>query len=115
MITVLTISARRRRESDTGRTNSRNIKKQLKRHTSLVGFVLTLGNPYSQEGITADPKKTIIVGRLNYDTTEEKLKEEFSLYGDIKMVRLIKDKSGHSRGYAFIEFYHKRDFLCSFC
>lgn len=73
---------------------------------------LQSGNPFTQEGVTSDPKKTIIVGRLNYDTTEEKLKEEFSIYGDIKMVRLVKDKQGHSRGYAFIEFFQKRDFLC---
>lgn len=74
--------------------------------------LLTLGQPFTQEGVTEDPRKTIVVGRLNYDTTEEKLKNEFSIYGDIKMVRLIRDQKGNSRGYAFIEFESRRDFLC---
>jgi U1 small nuclear ribonucleoprotein len=43
-----------------------------------------------------------LVARLNYKTTEEKLKFEFEKYGLIKNVRIIKDEKGESRGYGFV-------------
>lgn len=55
--------------------------------------------------------KTIIVARLNYETDEEKLKREFEIFGPIKRIKLIRDLEGKSRGYAFVEFVHKNDFL----
>lgn len=38
---------------------------------------------------TKDPFKTIFVGRINYDTSESKLKREFETFGPIKKVRLM--------------------------
>ena len=38
--------------------------------------------------VTSDPYKTILAAKLNYTTTEEKLKDEFSSYGEVKMVRI---------------------------
>lgn len=53
------------------------------------------------------------MGRLNYKTTEEKLKEAFGRYGSIKSVRIVKDLEGNSRGYGFVEFKSKSEFKCT--
>merc|ERR1712129_208128 len=37
------------------------------------------------------------------------LKREFEVFGSIKRVRMIYDQKGKPRGYAFVEFEHKRD------
>jgi U1 small nuclear ribonucleoprotein len=54
--------------------------------------------------INSDPRKTIFIGRLSYETNESTIKKYFENYGDIRRVRLIKNKEGKSRGYAFVEF-----------
>ncbi|KAG8456033.1 hypothetical protein GDO86_002008 [Hymenochirus boettgeri] len=57
------------------------------------------------KGVTGDPQLTLFVSRLSQQTTEEKLKEVFSRYGDIKRLRLVRDFiTGFSKGYAFIEY-----------
>ncbi|MDP1808664.1 MAG: RNA-binding protein [Actinomycetota bacterium] len=48
--------------------------------------------------------KTLYVGNLSYDTTEEDLRELLGPYGAVESIRLISDKySGRSRGFAFVE------------
>jgi RNA recognition motif-containing protein len=42
--------------------------------------------------------KTLYVGNLTYDTTEEELQELFSQYGPVDQVRLIS-----SKGFAFVD------------
>lgn len=50
-------------------------------------------------------EQKIYVGNLNYNTTEESLKEEFSAFGEVESVVIIKDKfSGKSKGYGFVGF-----------
>lgn len=44
------------------------------------------------------------MARLSYNTTEEKLKQEFQDYGPVKSVAIAKTEDGKSRGYAFVEF-----------
>eukprot|EP00079_Xenopus_tropicalis_P020926 XP_012812134.1 PREDICTED: U11/U12 small nuclear ribonucleoprotein 35 kDa protein isoform X1 [Xenopus tropicalis] len=57
------------------------------------------------KGVIGDPHLTLYVARLSQQTTEEKLKEVFSRYGDIKRIRLVRDFiTGFSKGYAFIEY-----------
>ncbi|XP_028906640.1 U11/U12 small nuclear ribonucleoprotein 35 kDa protein isoform X2 [Ornithorhynchus anatinus] len=64
------------------------------------------------KGVTGDPHLTLFVGRLNLQTTEEKLKETFSRYGDIRKLRLVRDLvTGFSKGYAFIEYKEERSLL----
>uniref|UniRef100_A0A182N7K6 U1 small nuclear ribonucleoprotein 70 kDa n=1 Tax=Anopheles dirus TaxID=7168 RepID=A0A182N7K6_9DIPT len=59
---------------------------------------------------TEDPFKTLFVARINYDTSESKLRREFEIYGNIKKIIMINDKeTGKPRGYAFIEYEHERD------
>eukprot|EP01071_Lankesteria_metandrocarpae_P002778 Lankesteria_metandrocarpae@DN2547_c0_g1_i1.p1 len=66
-------------------------------------------DPHRDGGVTRDPFSTLFVGRISYETTEKKLRKEFEVYGQTRKVRLIKDKNGKPRGYAFIEFEHERD------
>ena len=48
--------------------------------------------------------KKLYVGGLNYDTTEDGLKEAFSQAGSVESAIIIKDKmSGRSKGFGFVE------------
>ncbi|KAM7516264.1 hypothetical protein LguiA_005847 [Lonicera macranthoides] len=67
-------------------------------------------DPNKDPNVSGDPYKTLFVARLNYETTESRIKREFETYGPIKRVRLIADKeTSKPRGYAFIEYMHTRD------
>lgn len=57
--------------------------------------------------------KTLFVARLSYTAREKHIKREFEAYGPVKRVKIIKDshKDNKPRGYAFIEYEHKRDFI----
>ncbi len=87
-------------------------KERVKEEYQKCRSVSNKGSPFEQEGMTEDPKRTIIVYRLSFSTTEEKLKKEFDKYGRIKKVRIVKDLESKSRGYGFIEFEKKSEFLC---
>jgi RNA recognition motif-containing protein len=46
----------------------------------------------------------IFVGNLAKDVTDEDLNKEFSLYGNVKSVKIIRDLfSGESKGFGFVE------------
>jgi len=46
----------------------------------------------------------IYVGNLSYEATEEELRQEFMIFGEVSSVNIIKDKySGRSKGFGFIE------------
>lgn len=73
------------------------------------------GNPFSDlHQKTENPKNTILVARIPFETDEEELKKEFDIYGKIKSLRIIRDQEGKHKGYGFIEFENHKDFLCSF-
>lgn len=65
--------------------------------------------PAANPKATSDPYKTIFVARINYETSESKLRREFEKYGKIKKIVMVHDKNGKPRGYAFIEYEHKSD------
>ncbi|XP_052801165.1 U1 small nuclear ribonucleoprotein 70 kDa-like [Mya arenaria] len=72
---------------------------------------LALWDPHAANPST-DPYKTLFVARINYDTSESKIRREFEVYGPIRKIKLASDKiseSGKPRGYAFIEYEHERD------
>ncbi|KAF5768804.1 putative RNA recognition motif domain, nucleotide-binding alpha-beta plait domain superfamily [Helianthus annuus] len=52
----------------------------------------------------------IIVRNLSYTTSESFLKEEFSNFGQIAEVKLVKDqRSNKSKGYAFVQYTNQDD------
>ncbi|XP_028277447.1 U11/U12 small nuclear ribonucleoprotein 35 kDa protein [Parambassis ranga] len=61
------------------------------------------------KGVVGDPLLTLYVARLNPQTTEDKLHQVFSKYGDIQRLRLVRDiVTGFSKCYAFIEYKEER-------
>jgi len=48
--------------------------------------------------------KTIYVGNINYQATEEDLRPVFSEYGEVISVKIINDReTGRSKGFGFVE------------
>lgn len=47
---------------------------------------------------TAAPNKTLYIGNLYYEITEEQLKKVFSRFGEVQNVKIIYDNRGLSRG-----------------
>jgi len=48
--------------------------------------------------------KTIYVGNINYQATEEDLKPVFAEYGEVISVKIINDReTGRSKGFGFVE------------
>ncbi|CAF3875739.1 unnamed protein product [Adineta steineri] len=71
---------------------------------------VTLWDPNTNDKATTDPYKTLFIARLNYDTSESKLRREFEVYGKIKSINLVHDvQTGKPRGYAFIEYEKEAD------
>ncbi|CAH9067339.1 unnamed protein product [Cuscuta europaea] len=72
-------------------------------------------DPNNDSNATGDPYKTLFVARLNYETTESRIKREFEAYGPIKRIRLVTDNTNNKpRGYAFIEYVHTRDMKAAY-
>ncbi|ORX46785.1 RNA-binding domain-containing protein [Hesseltinella vesiculosa] len=70
--------------------------------------------PDKNEQATGDPFHTLFVFNLSYEVDEEELKREFDEYGVVKTVRLIRNESGKSRGYAFIEYEREKDMRAAY-
>ena len=52
----------------------------------------------------------IYVGNLSYDVTEEELRQEFLVYGDVTSVSILTDKfSGRPKGFGFVEMASKSE------
>jgi len=54
----------------------------------------------------------IYVGNLDLQTTEDELRREFSVFGEVSSVIMMNDAhigSGQSRGYAYVEMISKTD------
>ena len=48
--------------------------------------------------------KTIYVGNINYQATEDDLRPVFSEYGEVISVKIINDReTGRSKGFGFVE------------
>ena len=58
---------------------------------------------------TENAMKTLFVGRLSFEATETDIRKEFERYGSVRTVKLVVDKKGKPRGYAFVEFEHSQD------
>jgi U1 small nuclear ribonucleoprotein len=76
---------------------------------------IALWDPQSNPEGTTDPFRTLFVSRINFYTSESKLRREFESYGPIKQIKLINDqKTGKPRGYCFIEFEQEKDMHCKY-
>jgi U1 small nuclear ribonucleoprotein len=82
--------------------------------------------PQEDGQAVGDPYKTLFISRLvcfsstciiaradqypqHKNATENDLRREFEMYGTIERVRIVKDKKGRSRGYAFVVYERERD------
>ena len=67
-------------------------------------------SPYQDIG-SADPQptkecalKSIYVGNISFQTTEQDLDAAFSAFGQVDKVQIVKDRdTGQARGFAFVE------------
>lgn len=76
---------------------------------------IALWDPQSNPEGTTDPFRTLFVSRINFYTSESKLKREFETYGPIKQIKIVSDqKTGKPRGYCFIEFEQEKDMHCKY-
>ncbi|EIM90851.1 uncharacterized protein STEHIDRAFT_118087 [Stereum hirsutum FP-91666 SS1] len=65
--------------------------------------------PAEDAEAVGDPYKTLFIARLHKTATETDIRREFETYGTIERVRIVKDKKGRSRGYAFVVYERERD------
>lgn len=66
-------------------------------------------DPKEDEEVLGDPYKTLFVGRLPFKVDEADLRREFDRYGPLERVRIVRNKDGKSRGYAFLIFEREKD------
>src|SRR4030095_13527324 len=58
----------------------------------------------------ASPVKNIFVGNLNFNTSEEDLRQLFEAYGQVDRVSIMTDRdTGRSRGFGFVEMTNAED------
>jgi RNA recognition motif-containing protein len=54
--------------------------------------------------------KNIFVGNLNFNTTEDELRQLFAAYGNVDRVSIMTDRdTGRSRGFGFVEMSSSED------
>ena len=96
---------------------ARKIQRQIEKDGAIVAHKERIRDqakhfhPKAYSDVTCSPYSTLFVGRLSFDTTERTLKRELEEFGPINAVKLVYDKQGESRGYAFIEFEREKDML----
>ncbi len=88
---------------------ARNITEKAVEHEIEVEEGKSVYQPSSNPSATSDPYRTLFIGRLSYDTTERTLRHVFEEWGRVKDVKLVRDKDGKSKGYAFLEYENERD------
>ncbi|KAL7721635.1 U1 small nuclear ribonucleoprotein 70 kDa [Entamoeba marina] len=66
-------------------------------------------DPIHNVKATDNPNRTVFVGSLPKDISQTTLERLFTEYGEVKNVVLVKDEDNKLRGYAFIEYAHRRE------
>ncbi|OAY68706.1 U1 small nuclear ribonucleoprotein 70 kDa, partial [Ananas comosus] len=61
---------------------------RLEKGAAKAAEELTKYDPQNDPNVTGDPYKTLFVARLNYETSEHRIKREFEAYGPIKRVSI---------------------------
>ena len=77
---------RQKKERTTRERKERNEAK-LKEH-------MKTWDPNANTKATSEPLNTLFVARLNYESTEQKLRREFETYGPVKNIKMITDLQG---------------------
>jgi len=76
---------------------------------------IAMWDPNTTGAVTEDPFKTLFIARINFYTSESKLRREFEHYGVVKNIRIVTNvKNGKPRGYAFIEYESEKDMHSSY-
>ena len=88
---------------------ARLIQERLEQHKSAQQELIRKYDPHNQISATVNPYATLFIGRLSYETTEQKLRKEFETFGAIKVVSVVTDHNKKPRGYAFMEFEREAD------
>ncbi|KAF8953705.1 hypothetical protein BDZ97DRAFT_1678990 [Flammula alnicola] len=70
--------------------------------------------PADDPEAVGDPYKTLFISRLHKAATETDLRREFEGFGTIERVRIVRDKKGRSRGYAFVVYERERDMKAAY-
>jgi len=71
---------------------------------------IAMWDPNAIRNATEDPFKTLFLARVNFYSSESKLRREFESYGNVKSIRIIHNvKNGKPRGYAFIEYETEKE------
>ncbi|KAG8908329.1 hypothetical protein FRB99_007255 [Tulasnella sp. 403] len=65
--------------------------------------------PNDDSQAVGDPYKTLFISKLSKSVTELDVRREFEVFGAIERIRIVKDKKGRSRGYAFIVYEREKD------
>ncbi|KAL1208645.1 U1 small nuclear ribonucleoprotein 70 kDa [Cardamine amara subsp. amara] len=86
-------------------------KSRLEKGVAKAEEELKTFDPNNDPNASGDPYKTLFVARLNYETSESKIKREFEAYGPIKQVCISEvSLTGSVRSYEMACFYF---FLCN--
>ncbi|KAL5526034.1 hypothetical protein ACEPAG_7372 [Sanghuangporus baumii] len=73
-----------------------------------------LYKPSEDPQAVGDPYKTLFVARLSKQAKEADLRRVFDAYGVIERIRIVRDKRGKNRGYAFIVYERERDMKAAY-
>ncbi|KAJ7573859.1 hypothetical protein C8J56DRAFT_980649 [Mycena floridula] len=96
-------------------THAEEVKRQIrreerkKRRIEEFKIAKETYKPADDPEAIGDPYKTLFLSRLHKSATENDLRREFETYGTIERVRIVRDKKGKSRGYAFVVYERERD------
>lgn len=85
-----------------------SVRKSLAKDRMKIGerpvFITEVGKKPDFKFKTGLEKNKIFVSNMSFDTKEDTLRDIFSKYGDLKEVRLVTYRNGHSKGCAYVEF-----------
>ncbi|KAF7330410.1 U1 small nuclear ribonucleoprotein [Mycena venus] len=101
-------------------THAEEVKRQIRREerkkkkTEEFKIAKETYKPADDPEAVGDPYKTLFISRLHKTATESDLRREFETYGTIERVRIVRDKKGRSRGYAFVVYERERDMKAAY-
>ncbi|KAG9018040.1 hypothetical protein FRB90_012543 [Tulasnella sp. 427] len=89
----------------------RQIYREERKKKTEAAFAVAKENykPQDDPQAVGDPYKTLFISKLSKRATETDLRHEFEQYGVIEKIRIVKDKKGRSRGYAFVVYDREKD------